>query len=81
MAKLLVKLGNARKNEPFHPTLKICVASGYCRNQWQELHFRPGMFTGADCVARCSVEMAIKGYMSELKRMGYEEVTQPGGTR
>lgn len=72
--KLFVQY-HQRRSEPFHPTLKINVGSGYCRNQWTEQHFREGVFTGAGCVANISVEAAVKIYFSELKRMGYTAAT------
>jgi hypothetical protein len=72
--KLLVKY-KGRKNAPFHPRLRIATWSGFCPNQWDEMHFRPGTFCGAGCVADTSVEEAVKTYFSELRRMGYEAFT------
>ena len=75
MPKLMVRYGKSRRNEPFHPRLEINTKSGYCPNHWQEQHFRPGVFTGAGCVAQIDTEEAVKMYLSELKRMNYVVVT------
>ena len=76
--KLYVQHGKiSTRHQPFHPTLHINRYSGYCENQWEEMHFRPGLFCGAECVATTTVAEAIAKYFREIKRMGYHVVEAP----
>jgi phosphosulfolactate synthase (CoM biosynthesis protein A) len=74
MNRLIVQFGKGRRRTPFHPKLKINVNSGYCRNQWEEMHFTDGVFCGGGCVRQITVEQAVERYFAELRRMGYQVV-------
>lgn len=74
MSRLIVQYGKSRRRTPFHPRLRINRNSGFCRNQWEEMHFTDGVFGGAGCVRETTVEQAVAKYFAELKRMGYEIV-------
>lgn len=75
MARLMVKYGKSKKNKPFHPTLQI-RNTAYSRNQWQQMHFREGLMVGSDPVSHSDVRSQVEYYLSELKRMGYTDVTE-----
>jgi hypothetical protein len=75
--KLYVKYGKGKRRLAFHPRLKINTESGFCRNQWSEMHFEEGVYVGAQCVKVCSVAEVVERYFSELKRMGYTVEPEP----
>lgn len=76
MSRLIVQYGKSKRRAPFHPRLKINAQSGFCRNQWEEMHFTEGVFGGAGCVHNTTVEEAVAKYFAELRRMGYQVVEE-----
>lgn len=75
--RLMVRCGKMKKDTPFHPTMRINVNSGFCRNQWSLQFFREGSFGGSFCVkeGKTIAEM-VEHYFAKLKRMNHYEVTE-----
>jgi hypothetical protein len=73
--RLMVQSG---RNPPFHPRLFISPNSGYKRNQWCGVYFKPTAHCGEHWAAN-EIPLAelVEHYLKELLRTGHKQVRAP----